>query len=300
MQLKSFSPNVFSHRDTLVGFTATEYSKFKYGSKAMARKFGTELAKHFCNSELEEIIELGKQVVVFPAPYSFIPTPSFAMKDYFITRLNEELVDRGMNPAQEGKIHRTPSYVQDYGLMSPEERTQAISGDDFYTDKEFLKGKVALFLDDIRITGAHERRMIQMIKHMELEPVCDFKFIYFAKFYPNPLKPEKEDIEHYFNLCGINDLMDIHKIVQSSEGFLFNTRNIKYILSATHDRFNHFIEWQTESFQRTLYHYSLGNGYHKHHEFETNFDYLKHLLHGSNIESQSRETRREKELSPRP
>lgn len=287
MKYQSFSlhqitkPNEFP-------FTPEDYSRFKYGSKSVARRFGTELADKFL-AQLNFIIQMKsnfgldantenyltalstKQIIVVPSPYDFIPTATFAMKDYFIARLNEGLEELGIESVQETKVSRARSYNQDYGLMTAEERKEAISGDSFHIDREFVKGKFIIFLDDIYITGGHENRMAEMVEHYNIGEE-DYMYMYFAQVLN---KDVPANTEHYLNHAAAKDLWDIASIIRDDE-FIFNTRVVKFILSAPEHEFCVFLAHQTDSFRHTLYHYMLGNKYHQLPEFNTNYLHLKH------------------------
>jgi hypothetical protein len=64
---------------------------------------------------------------------------------------------------------RTITYKEDYGELDAEQRLLKLIGNDsFHIDKMFLKGKTLVFLDDIRITGGHERMIMKMIDEYEL------------------------------------------------------------------------------------------------------------------------------------
>ena len=70
------------------GFEPADYSRFKHGSQSVARKFGRELADRFVTSrtfhEMKEALSDPAGVVIYPAPYHFLPTATFALKDYFV------------------------------------------------------------------------------------------------------------------------------------------------------------------------------------------------------------------------
>src|SRR6187402_1035400 len=89
MKIFSFAANKFHSIDDL-GFSAEEYSKLKYGSKRVARIFGTELAKKFLNYNKMLILDNieGTEVVISSAPYKFIPVASTILKDYFVSGFN--------------------------------------------------------------------------------------------------------------------------------------------------------------------------------------------------------------------
>jgi hypothetical protein len=253
---------------TGMGFDPADYSRFKYGSKTMARSFGRALG-----DKLASILSIDKQYVIIPAPYNFIPTATFALKDYVLAELNRKMINDGMRaPIQESKIFRPASYNADYGNMTLEERRKAIGSEKFHTDKQFLKGKVALLLDDIRVTGAHEERVCEMIERLGIDGEC--AFVYFACVQGDYVDPK---IENYLNYYAMKSLLDLDYIIKNEE-FIFNTRNVKYILAAEHEEFKNFINYQKVKFRETLFVNALGNQYYKDLEFLKNINYLKSLL----------------------
>ena len=263
-------------------FSPTEYSKFKYGDKAIARKFGFALAEGFIKEVImgsldspfhySKLQKNNTQLVIVPSPYCFIPTATFALKDYFIHHLNSFLIGLNIPVVQEAKIHRTLSYNDDYGSMNKSEREKAISGDDFYMDANFVKDKAVVFMDDIKITGAHEDRVKNMVEKLKLQ--SDNIFICFASLANPNVNPKLENIlNHYF----VKSLLDLNKII-ANENFLLNTRVVKYIIGAQFDEFKNFIQYQSFRLQNTIYHLAIGNSYHKIEGFKTNLDYLKQLI----------------------
>lgn len=262
-----------------IPFSANEYSRFKYGSKSIARKYGRELAEAFIKSDLFEknkhLFSGNKYCVVVPSPYYFIPTATFAMKDYFIARMNHYLAQQGLNALQEAKCFRKSTYNDDYGSMSLEDRKKAIGSESFHVDVDFLKNKLVLFMDDIRITGSHQERMEEMIVRLNLEATgCKSIFIYYAELMDGNTHP---NIENQLNHAFVKDLYSIDKIIKN-EQFIFNTRSVKFILKAPEAEFQNFILYQSDSFCETLYSCAIGNEYHKVDEFKPNFSYLAHIV----------------------
>lgn len=248
-------------------FSPEKYSQFKYGSKSAAREFG-----HTLGYSLSNVLPVDKQYVIMPAPYNFIPTATFALKDYVMASMNRRMILKGMEePMQESKIFRRAGYNTDYGSMTVEDRRKCIGSEEFYTDREFLKGKSVIFLDDIRVTGAHEERIREMITRLKLE--CECIFTYFARV-EGDVNPKVED---YLNHFAMTNLLDLDYIIKNDE-FIFNTRNVKFMLTARTNEFSNFIKYQSKRFRETLYSNLLGNGYHKAPEFKTNIDTLRTLL----------------------
>lgn len=278
----SVSNEILTHSTHLIydeknlPFSAVDYSLFKYGSKTVASKFGEELANSFIKSRsFFDIVDKhrNKQLVVTVSPYEFIPTATYALKHSFIRILNDKLIDLDMLPVQEVKVYRKASYViEDYAKMDESFRNAKISNETFYIDAEFIKGKVVLFIDDIFITGGHEKRIRSMITDKNLE--IDYCFMYYAKLMNKSIDSA---IESRLNLSKVQDLKDINWIIRNHE-FRMNTRVCKFIMSKTLEEFKNFIEFQSANFQNILFYNFVGNSYHKTPEYSENYEYLKNQI----------------------
>ena len=250
------------------GFDPDDYSRFKFGDDLVAKDFGEQLADGFISDYLEQNF-VEHQMVVISSPYSFIPTATFAMKNYFMHQLNRWLVENGGLVVQEAKVHRTITYKEDYGELSAEDRIKLIGNDSFHIDKHFLEGKTLLFLDDIRITGSHERMILKMAGEYGLNN--DMHMIYFAELVNKNINPNVENTLNYHQVKSVFDLDDIIK----GGFFCFNTRIVKYILNADFNSFSIFIKNQTDEFINMLYNLSLGNGYHLIDAYAENLNFIK-------------------------
>jgi hypothetical protein len=251
-----------------VGFDPEDYSRFKFGDDGIAQKFGTELANHYIDDYLTTN-PIQHQIVVISSPYCFIPTATFAMKDYFIFTLNRWLAENNFNVVQETKVHRTVTYKEDYGELDAEQRMKLIGNDSFHIDKQFLLGKTLLFLDDIKITGSHERMINKMLWEYELNN--DTHLLYFAELENKNIHP---NIENFLNYYNVKSIFDLHTIINSSS-FRVNTRVVKYILNSDYQVFQIFIQKQTEYFISLLYNMALGNNYHTIDQYHKNLHYIK-------------------------
>ena len=184
------SPDIF-------GFSEEEYSKFKFGDGGVSAKFGEKLARGFIKDMLEKTYD-GTQLVVVSSPYAYIPTATHALKNYFVYELNKWLAQHDYRVVEQTKIHRCITYSQDYGELDAEERMNLISNDAFYMDKKYLKNKVVIFIDDIRITGSHERVIRNMIKKMKIK--SDYYLLYFAQLVNDSIHPNIENYLDYLHL----------------------------------------------------------------------------------------------------
>ena len=237
------------------GFKPEDYSRFKFGDEQVSKEFGESLAAGFIQDYLDKN-RIEQQIVVISSPYSFIPTATFAMKNYFVFQLNRWLANHGFPVVQEAKVHRTVTYKEDYGELDAAQRISLISNDSFHIDKEFLQDKRLIFLDDIRITGSHERMILKMMNQYELKN--QVHLLYFAELVNNEIHP---NIENYLNYYFVKSIFDLDEIINSSD-FSINTRIVKYILNSKPESFSIFLNTQTDRFINQLYNMALGNGYH--------------------------------------
>ena len=250
------------------GFSPAKYSKFKYGDDSIAKEFGNDLAEGFIKNYLSKTPIL-KQTVVISSPYAFIPTATFCMKNYFVFRLNRWLAENNLPVVQETKVTRTITYKEDYGELDEAQRLSLIGNDKFHIDKDFLKDKTLIFLDDIRITGSHERMITKMLKEYDLENQTHL--LYFAELTNRNIHPNVENFLNYYHVKSIFDLDDIIK----SDRFSINTRIVKYILNSEPNSFKIFIQNHTNIFLELLYDMAIGNSYHTITAYQENLNLLK-------------------------
>lgn len=253
------------------GFNPDEYSRFKFGDDAIAKSFGTGLAEGFIQNCLVKQ-PVGQQIVVISSPYSFIPTATFALKNWFVSHLNRWLAKHGYNVVQEAKVHRTITYKEDYGELDAEQRISLIGNDLFHIDKDFLINKTLVFLDDIKITGSHERMIMKMVGEYQLNN--DIYMLYFAELVNKAIHP---NIENYLNYHQVKSIFELDAIIKSGN-FAINTRIVKYILNYDFDSFCIFIENQSSSFVDLLYDMALGNGYHTIDAYAKNLNFISSNL----------------------
>jgi hypothetical protein len=256
-------------------FSAFEYSCFKYGDDKIAEKFGNALANGFISNFLAKR-NVTKQIVVISSPYSFIPTATFAMKNYFVFTINRWLSENNLPVVQETKVHRTITYKEDYGELSAADRMKLIGNDSFHIDSNFLIDKILVFLDDIKITGSHERMITKMLSDNNIRN--DTYLLYFAELVNFDINP---NIENYLNYFAVKSIFDLDKII-NSERFSINTRIVKFILNSSKSTFQSFIKDQSMEFKNRLYDMAIGNGYHTLDVYALNLKQLKEKLINKN------------------
>ncbi|TAE38762.1 MAG: hypothetical protein EAY66_03560 [Sphingobacteriales bacterium] len=253
------------------GFNPSHYSSFKFGDDKIAQQYGSSLADGFIKNVLQNM-EINQQIVVISSPYSFIPTATFAMKNHFVFKLNRWLAHNNLPVVQETKVHRTVTYKEDYGELCAQQRIDLISNDSFHIDKDFLNNKILVFLDDIKITGSHERMIFNMVKQYQLHN--EIYMLYFAELINDTIHPK---IENYLNYYQVKSIFDLDAIINSGN-FCINTRIVKYILNTASESFLVFLNNQNQNFIDQLYNMALGNGYHNIDSYAQNLNHIKNHL----------------------
>lgn len=274
--LSTYSLHKVKSEDSF-SFDPSEYSRFKFGDQVVAKAYGLSLADGFIENHLVPN-PVEKQIVVISSPYSFIPTATYAMKNYFVFQLNNWLAENNYPVVQEAKVHRTITYKEDYGELSALERMNLIGNDLFHIDKSFLLNKTLFFLDDVRITGSHERMILKMVNEYNLEN--SIHMLYFAELVNKNIHPSIENFLNYHHVKSIFDLEDII----NGESFSLNTRTVKYILISDFANFKNFISNQSKEFIYNFYSMAVGNSYHTIEAYSRNLNFIKeHLFSNNNI-----------------
>ncbi|TGN26087.1 phosphoribosyltransferase family protein [Empedobacter tilapiae] len=259
------------HEEINCPFDEAGYSRFKFGDTYYAKLFAEDLFDGFITEFGTEILEQ-KEIILFPSPYHSIPTASNFLCSYFKEMLNYFLFQNGKSACIEGKIHRQQTYVDDYGNMSFEERIKLISNDTYYIDKHFVDGKFCIFIDDIKITGSHEKTVDKILKEYHVNG--EFIFVYFAELMNSSIHPKIENHYNYYKIKSAKDLVD----VINSEHFHFNTRITKYILLMENEDFEFVCQNITKEQLNQMLGLAISNNYHQVEEYKNNINQLKNKI----------------------
>jgi hypothetical protein len=249
-------------------FSESEYSKFKFGDSSLAKNFADELFKGFI-TEHKDLILSHEEIVILPSPYHSIPTASNYLSFYFKTRMNTFLYDNNRKALVESKIYRNQTYTTDYGNLDYEQRVKLIANDTYYIDRNFINGKLCLFLDDIKITGSHEHIVKKILKEYNVEG--KFVFMYYAELMNKEIHP---NIENYYNYFYVKDIESLSTII-NARSFVFNTRTVKYILKLEINELRLLMTNVAVSLLEQLFHLAISNNYHTIEDYKENLAYIK-------------------------
>lgn len=260
---KRFAAHSFTSLET-APFNPEMYSKLKFGSDQAARTMGYELATEFFCAHGDQL--LANDIVVFASPYNYIPNAATVMTKHFIDRLNELLVFAQGKHLEYSLVHRKVSYTADYGFLSKEKRRGLIDNDTFSVNKDFVKGKLLLFIDDVRITGTHEDKLIEVLgtEGIDNEAI----FLYYASYNGN-----QPDVEAQLNFAAVKDLADFVTLTKEPNHHVI-IRPIKYLLSRTADELKTALPGFSDDMIFSMYYGCLAEGYYKIPTYQTNFALL--------------------------
>lgn len=265
----AFAANTFTCMADLP-FNAVDYSRLKFGSDQVARNFGHELAEKFFKEHSDVL--LSNQCVVIPSPYNFVPNAATVMAKHFHNRLNQLLVAANGNHVEWSIIHRKVTYTNDYGFLPAEKRRKLIDGDSFYISRGFVKDKVLIFIDDVKITGTHEDKLVDVLNKSKLKNKA--MFLYYAKY---DYTGTGADIEAQLNFAGLKSIDDYIKLSEEENHHLI-VRPIKYLLGQPAEQFDKVFDGMEVKRLQELYDACLGEGYYRIPAYQTNFQKLHQLL----------------------
>jgi len=252
--------------DTKLGFSASDYSKFKFGDSDCTNTFGKQLAEGFLSRYSDMLLD-HQDIVFLPSPFNCIPTASYFLSQKFKTEINKFLHLKHKKALLESKIHRYKTYSEDYGSLSFEERLKLISTDTYHVDTKFLTNRLCIFLDDIKITGSHELIIRKILQQNNIEG--HFMFVYFAELTNKKIAPV---FENYLNYHFVKGMDEIQTLLNDPD-IQLNTRTIKFILNEKNSINSLILGVPKPTFHKII-DYAIGNNYHLMEEYKLNLNKL--------------------------
>jgi hypothetical protein len=227
-------------------------------------------------------LEGKSDIIVYSSPYSHIPTSSYYLTQVFYENLKQYLQSHGILNIniQFKKINRCQTYIEDYGALNANDRYDLIKNDTYEFDDKPNEASFLIFLDDISITGTHQR----VIEKLMLEEGYsnDCLFLYYAKLIDSTIPPS---IENDLNYAHINKLDKLFELIDS-DNFAITTRAVKYLLKLNKNEFNLFLISLKNNNKigllEEIYFYALKNNYNKIELFNDNIVNLLNFINHNN------------------
>lgn len=250
-------------------FDPADYSRLKFGSDSVAKRFGYELADVLFAAHSDILVS--NDCVVIPSPYNYVHNAASVMARHLTDRLNHHMVSANGTPAEWSVIHRKVSYTMDYGFLPKEKRRALIDNDEFYFNTQFVAGKTLLFVDDVFITGTHEEKLRQIMDDAGMTNKSFF--LYFGQALPGAA-PE---MEAALNFSGVTSLHEYLKLMDEPNHHTI-VRPIKYILGQDPGVLDVVLAQMKPERLRELYHGAIGEGYHKIPGYQQTFQMVRDAL----------------------
>lgn len=273
MKLKKHSLFQFSSLDNLQ-FSDKEYSRLKYGSNSVAKKFGELMAEDFYKKYAYIIVN--HELVICESAYRHVRNAASLITESFFNHLNHISQNLKANYAYRLKINRITPYIADYGKLDLKQRKKILNTDTFTFDHDFAKDKFLIFIDDVFISGTHHNKIQEMLSNYDLdEKKC--LALYFAEY----TGTDGFEIESKLNGSCIKDLNDLKDLISSENiNYKIIVRTIKMLLGSDSDNFSSFIQTEkiTKSFLSDFYELAIGEGYLSNPQYQKNLEILKYKL----------------------
>jgi hypothetical protein len=240
-------------------FSAACYSKYKYGSVSATEAFAAALGAAFGDRHPD--LARAPKLLLTSSPYNYVPTAATALARRLRLVLNAARARHGLPPVPLVQVERTGTSAGDYGTLSAaaRERLMATNAVSFRRFRPAaLRGAHLLIVDDVRVTGAHQRCLADASAEL---PLATRTFLYIASFADAAIgcfDPTQEDT---LNHAAIRSLDDLGGIVESDD-FTWNVRACKFMLAPSNrDELPRFLARMPRWFVRDLHRNSRGDGY---------------------------------------
>jgi len=255
-------------------FDPVKYSQFKFGCGDTASEYANELSLIISEKIMMKINDA--PIIIYPSPYSFLPTASCHMTFLIIDILKKSFPGLEINNS---KINRKNTYFQDYGELDSEGRYNLIKNDTYEILDNPAKDAILIFIDDISVTGTHERIIEEVLAQKNINN--NRFFCYYAIVKNKEIPPNIENKLNYFSIHSLHTLANIC----SKNNFMLNTRFVKRILSLPQQEFYQFYNLTKDhvdkNFWNTIINGSENNSYDKISVYINNLKIVKSIINSN-------------------
>jgi hypothetical protein len=234
-------------------FDASTYSRMKYGDRAATLSLADDLSATLA-IEQPHLIE-SETPPEFLVAYKAVPPACFYLSRYCLDKLNVARNEQGLEPGRLIHVYKSRVAATNYAAASQAERQKELDGIGFSLEGRNITDVPVAVLDDIRITGAAEKKMIEVIgpkrpSHLTLGYIALFDA---AQAAANP------HVENDLNISVVKSVIDLIPAIQN-DNFDLNIRTLKLILSADPEDLEKFLDACPDNLKRDLYRGSINTG----------------------------------------
>ena len=209
-------------------FSPARYSRYKYGSVAAAASFALALGTAFCAGHQD--IALAPRLLMASSPYAHVPAASTTLARRLAPVLNAVRAEHGLAPAPLLQVDRISASAGDYGTLPAQARDELMAANEL-SFRRFLPEQVRdahlLVVDDVRVTGAHQRCLMRASDDL---PLTARTFLYIAAFHGPADASFDPAAEDALNHAAVKSLDDLAEIVRADD-FAWNVRVCKFVLN---------------------------------------------------------------------
>jgi hypothetical protein len=233
-EFRRFSVYEIDDLDDLDSGLPELYSRMKYGDPLAVREVAERMAAGFLlNINFDEVLRsTRKPVIITSSAYGEVPTAAHAVSIQLVRILRENGV-----PVDTVKIDRNGDFgTSDYGTMSLEERKRRMGQRKIVLSKEArekLKDAFAIVVDDVHVTGSHEKTLKELLETCEAKECV---FSYLVEFSPN-LAQREPQTEEKLNRAIVKTVTDLAPFfvepIDPNLELRINARTIKFIMTTT-------------------------------------------------------------------
>lgn len=255
---------------TNLSFDRYAYSRYKYGDTNQARIFGEELSQGFLKKHGDFLLSSSQPFLALSSPRASIPPAAYFIFQTFLEQINRFCQIHHRPLIAEHTIQRLGTIAEDYSTLSEHERFDHLIHERYSIDSQPVKKKILLFLDDIRITGMHERNIIRLLDNSGISNRRIF--IYYAQLINEHIP---SSFEYQLNRCAIENLSQLLMIINNPLAtFQINTRILKEILRSNTSELNEFLQTIPVELLSQIYHACLACEYQTMDAFKNTFRQL--------------------------
>ena len=240
-------------------FSPACYSRYKYGSVAAAETFARALGAAFCERRPE--LALAPRLLMASSPYGHVPAAATTLARRLQPVVNAVRTMHGLARAPLLQVDRISASAGDYGTLSARARDEHMAANALSFRRfrpEQVRDAHLLVIDDVRVTGAHQRCLMRASENL---PLAAQIFLYIAAFtgaVTGCVDPAQEDA---LNHAAVKTLDDLAGIVEAGD-FAWNVRVCKFALNpANYGELPRFLRRMPGWFVRGLHRNSCRDGY---------------------------------------
>jgi len=278
--------------DTEILFDSSNYSMFKYGAGTVAKQYGYSLCARFIEQYKGWFIQDNKSeseesIYITCAPFKVAPTASHAVASYFTEALNMYLLSRSLPSAILFQIERSNVFEGDYAQLPALDRREVMSRNSLVLHHTIdLKNKHVILIDDIRITGSHEERVMNLITKHQPKSVCKM----YVALFEQQKGLEKPQHEAALNNALVKTLADLDNLIKGmGDKYIPNARVCKFLLSQQDTTaLRQFLGQQSYYVLKRILDYMQGDEYHSMQSYKRQYKIVKQVVQAKQKKSSQR------------